>query len=380
MIKKNQPLSLFLALLFLLPPASTYAATITPLSDIKGHWAERAIRYLHEYSYVRGYPDHSFLPNQNLTREEAASILSSVIGREHVIYSFFDDVKGRWSANSVHTLAMHRLVSGYEDRSFRPEQKITRAELATMVVSLLKDDPNLSESLTQVYKNDLFRDIEGSWARQSINALANTGLITGYPDQSFRPGQNITRAEICQMIYSVLQNHPSIVGRYRADPYFIFDAAHEEENGVVTVLYRSSNKREWTEQGTPDREEAKKLLSMINDLRAEKKLNPLLWDDELTKATDVRTVEILNRFDHQRPNKYHAYSIQPLQRMSGENIAYENSEFSAEEVFDKWCQSDTHYRNMIYPKHTRMAASRMQTQQGFYSWVLLFAKEEEAVN
>ena len=90
-------------------------------------------------------------------------------------------------------------MRGYDDGTFRPNEKITRAELAAIISRFAELDGTSAPS---------FSDIEGHWAQDSIRLAASNGWIYGYTDGSFRPNQAITRAETAAMINRVLDRTP----------------------------------------------------------------------------------------------------------------------------------------------------------------------------
>ena len=107
-----------------------------------------------------------------------------------------------WYNNAISTLNNAGILSGYPDGTFRPDNKITRAELATMAARFL-------ESIKEGYHGeDHFTDIDDSWANEFINIAAENGLINGYPDGSFKPDQLITRAEAMTVINRLLERKP----------------------------------------------------------------------------------------------------------------------------------------------------------------------------
>jgi hypothetical protein len=108
---------------------------------------------------------------------------------------FFKDVpQDSWAANYISHLAGEGLVGGYPDGTFRPNNSITRAEFAKIIILGLKESPN------PTYKG-YFKDVSSShWAVGYIERAKELGIISGYPDQTFRPNNFITRAEIAKMV------------------------------------------------------------------------------------------------------------------------------------------------------------------------------------
>jgi hypothetical protein len=105
----------------------------------------------------------------------------------------FADVIDHWSAESIHVFSKLGVVNGYEDGTFKPDAPITRGEFAAIVAKTF----NIG---TGELKAAQFNDINESWAKGAILALASNGIINGYEDGTFHPEANITRAEMIAMI------------------------------------------------------------------------------------------------------------------------------------------------------------------------------------
>lgn len=158
------------------------------------------------YAYVVGYPDGMVRPSGNITRAEAATIFFRLLTDDSrnqfwMTTNAYSDVnRGDWFNNAVSTLSNAGIISGYPDGTFRPNAPITRAEMSKIIALFAK--LNKSE--------DRFNDIAGHWAEAYIKLAAGNGWIAGYPDGSFKPQQNITRAETMTMINRVLERVPSV--------------------------------------------------------------------------------------------------------------------------------------------------------------------------
>jgi len=149
--------------------------------------------------YITGYNDNTVRPNNPITRAETAVIFFRLLSGEekHIpsISTFNDTVPGAWYAQAVNHLARINIITGYQDGSFRPNQPITRAEFATIASRFDKLEASQSDS---------FPDVAGHWARAYINSAALKGWISGYPDGTFRPQRNITRAEVVRIVNTML--------------------------------------------------------------------------------------------------------------------------------------------------------------------------------
>ena len=152
------------------------------------------------FNYVIGYTDGTIRPSNNISRAEVATIFFRLLTDEARMQydkttSSFSDIKdGAWCCRAVSTLTNMGIIKGYTDGTFRPNADITRAELATIIARFAKLDVNTKT----------FSDINGHWAQKNIELAAGNGWINGYEDGTFRPNNNITRAETFAMINRVL--------------------------------------------------------------------------------------------------------------------------------------------------------------------------------
>ena len=149
------------------------------------------------FAYVQGYPDGTVKPAGNITRAETAAILFRLMddASRKTYYStksgFRDVAFGSWYNTYVATLNNAGVITDSSNGYFRPNEAITRAELAAMLAKF-------SETTGAA---NYFNDVSAKyWAANAIAICAKLGWITGYPDGTFRPDKNVTRAELMAMI------------------------------------------------------------------------------------------------------------------------------------------------------------------------------------
>ncbi|MFR4162084.1 MAG: ZmpA/ZmpB/ZmpC family metallo-endopeptidase [Paraclostridium sordellii] len=153
--------------------------------------------------YINGYPDNTFRQENKITRGEIATMLSRIIldGKQvPITENKFNDISNDyWAKNEVNYLASKGLFNGYEDGTFRPENPITRAEVATILV---RSNSDIKQKLKKV-----FPDIDDShWASKYIEKAAELGYMLGYEDGSFKPDQVITRGETVVTLNRIYRN------------------------------------------------------------------------------------------------------------------------------------------------------------------------------
>lgn len=156
------------------------------------------------FAYIIGYPDGTIRPEREISRAEVATIYFRLLtddsrARYKAETNSFSDVnRGDWFNNAVSTLCNAGILNGYPDGTFKPNAPITRAEKATIAAKFdifTNADVTLDKS---------FNDIKGHWAEEYILLAASRGWVNGYEDGSFRPDQNIKRAEAMKMVNYVL--------------------------------------------------------------------------------------------------------------------------------------------------------------------------------
>lgn len=168
-------------------------------SDLAGHWAHDCIMALIANGIIKGYPDGTIRPEQEITRAEAASLLVLSLGLQDYqlqnLQSPYSDQLPAWAERAILICTDKGLMKGYPDGSFKPDQHITRAE---MCVALLQAYPQVMQPGFTLTFTD--RDSIPEWALAFIELAAANQLVGGYPDGTFQPDAFIKRAEVFTII------------------------------------------------------------------------------------------------------------------------------------------------------------------------------------
>lgn len=157
------------------------------------------------YAYIVGYPDSTVRPQNGITRAEVATIFFRLLTDETrnanstKSNSYSDIAAGAWYNHAVSTLSAMGIVKGDSQGKFNPNAPITRAEFAAIAARF--DDKANTTAVD-------FSDIASHWAKNEISAAANNGWINGYTDGTFRPNNKITRAEAMTLVNRVLKRLP----------------------------------------------------------------------------------------------------------------------------------------------------------------------------
>ena len=157
------------------------------------------------FAYIVGYGNGEVRPQNNITRAEVATIffrlLTDDVRDENLTKTnrYSDVTRADWYNTAVSTLSSMGIITGYPDGTFRPNAAITRAEFAAIAARF---DSNGDKTTAK------FSDIATHWAKDEISIAYNNGWITGYPDGTFGPQRDITRAETMTLVNRVLNRQP----------------------------------------------------------------------------------------------------------------------------------------------------------------------------
>ena len=157
------------------------------------------------FAYIVGYGNGEVRPQNNITRAEVATIffrlLTDDVRDENLTKTnrYSDVTRADWYNTAVSTLSSMGIITGYPDGTFRPNAAITRAEFAAIAARFDNDGDKTAAK---------FSDIATHWAKDEISIAYNNGWITGYPDGTFGPQRDITRAETMTLVNRVLNRQP----------------------------------------------------------------------------------------------------------------------------------------------------------------------------
>ncbi|GGH12871.1 putative Ig domain-containing protein [Paenibacillus segetis] len=192
---------------------STYTVVWNPLQfiDVENHWAKAAVNNIGSKMVVNGIENGMYHPDQDITRAEFAAIIVRGLGLSlSQGNSLFTDVgTTAWYRSTVQTAYEYGLINGFEDGTFRPNDKITR-EQAMLIVSKAMIITGLKESATNHSNVDVIRAFSDAstvseWALDGVADSVSSGIISGRNHNLLVPKANITRAEVAMIIQRLLQ-------------------------------------------------------------------------------------------------------------------------------------------------------------------------------
>ncbi|WP_312702206.1 S-layer homology domain-containing protein, partial [Sedimentibacter sp.] len=211
-------------------PVTTIEEPEIPLADLEK---------VDHFAYVIGYPDGEVKPMGKITREEVAMIFYRLLTDESrdgwlSDANPFTDLAGHdWSNRAISTLYNAGIIKGYPDGTFRPSDPITRAEFATIAAKF---------DALELQNTTKFTDIFGHWAEKYITSSENKGWIKGYPDMTFKPEQDITRAEAMTLINNVLER---AVPAENIHPDAIFWPDMQESDWYYEAVMEATNSHDY---------------------------------------------------------------------------------------------------------------------------------------
>jgi hypothetical protein len=169
-------------------------------SDINcGHWGYVYIKYLYAHNITSGYPDGTFKPENQITRAEVAAFIIRAMNLSYTggLTDFPDVPNTHWSYPFVMAAKQNGIISGYPDGRFKPDNKVTRSEISVMVTNAR--DWTYSGGLTD------FPDVPNThWSYPYVMAVKEKNIVGGYPDGTFKPDNSATRAENSVMISKMM--------------------------------------------------------------------------------------------------------------------------------------------------------------------------------
>jgi exopolysaccharide biosynthesis protein len=182
------------------PVTVVSAINFTDLSKDK-NWAYESIMKLANLDIINGFPDGSFQPDKPITRLDAATMISKQLGlntsKNQANPGFKDVNSNTYGYGTIAAVANNGIVGGFSDGTFRPQETLTRAQLAS-ILTRAYDLVSAQSVSAQAIK---FVDLSSNhWAYKPIQSIVKSGIASGYPDNTFRADKAVSRAEFASML------------------------------------------------------------------------------------------------------------------------------------------------------------------------------------
>ena len=199
---RNRVVTILLAMAMItLIAIPTLAAETKSFPDVPaGKWFTVAVTYCAQKGYVSGYDDGTFRPDKRLTRAEMAAIMNKKLGLQESAANTFSDVpSGKWFTEPILHCVKAGVMSGLSTKTFGTNETLTREQGAVVLAKAF--------GVSKVSGRTTFADDASisSWAVESVKAMAAKGLISGTGNNKFGPKDPLTRAQMCQIIWAAEQ-------------------------------------------------------------------------------------------------------------------------------------------------------------------------------
>ncbi|MFC5401132.1 Ig-like domain-containing protein [Cohnella soli] len=194
---------------------STYAVVWHPLEfiDVANHWAKEAVNDMGSRLVIDGIGNGQFNPDTEITRAEFAAIIVRGLGLNPGSYQneFSDVSSADWYSGAVHTAYALHLIDGFEDGTFRPNDKLTREQAMAILAKAMQITNGSAEAtMTDEVTEETLRSFTdaseaSAWARSGIASSINAGIISGRSKWLLAPKANMTRAEVAAILERLLK-------------------------------------------------------------------------------------------------------------------------------------------------------------------------------
>lgn len=172
--------------------------------DIDNHWAHDCIKTLLKHEIIKGYPDGTIKPNNYITRAETAVLVGNALDLEenNKFFSGYFDILPLWARGHIISTTEADVFKGYPGRLFKAYKNISREEMTSVLIRAFIEKEKTDIDIKFVDKKDI-----SDWAIEDIKIAVDEKVIEGYPDNTFKPKENITRAEAFTIICKLLGYH-----------------------------------------------------------------------------------------------------------------------------------------------------------------------------
>ncbi len=205
-----------LSLVVCLCMSSTICAAVIP-SDVQGTKYETAVKSLVEKNIINGFEDGTYKPNENVTRAQLAKIICEALKLEEVTDSitFSDVASNHWAMKYINTASKNNIITGYTDGTFKPEANVTYAEAVTMVMRAIGKDVGVSST--------------GKWYDNYMNKAKENNLLEKI--EGVTEEQSLNRGDTALLTYNMLQGNNNMTN----DEFYAFTDVYDK------LIFRDEN-------------------------------------------------------------------------------------------------------------------------------------------
>lgn len=323
-----------LLLIFMFMPFHADAKS-TFMDVSSNHWAKEAIDYLTSKQLMSGYSDGTFKPNDKINRADVAVVMATVLQLEldSTNQIKFNDVPSHhYAKDAIAAVAKKGIIQGYKG-NYSPRSYLTRGEIAAIFTRAFQLSGHSGKEFSDVKRNHIFY--------KEIQAMAANHITSGYEGNLFKPSGNITRAE-----------------------FAVF----------LTRAIKVSQNDSPTEEGSNQFE--LEVLRLTNEIRVQHGLQALKRDTKVEKVARKKSEDMRDKdyFDHTSPTYGSPFDMLESHgvdyRFAGENIAAGQS--TPSEVVEDWMNSKGHRENILDPNYTHLAVGYAEGGSYHHYWTQMF--------
>jgi len=205
-LRTSKTLSWLMAVMFVITTAiggvPLQANAANGVNDINGHWAQSQIQNMITRGVIAGYPDNTFKPDNSITRAEFITMTNRAFSFNSTAQINYTDVHtSDWFAPEIAKAKAAGYISGYLDGSMKPNNQITRQEVAVIIANVMKLDTTAGNGALSKYSDAAAIP---AWSSNAIAAMVKAGYLNGYPDGTFKALEPTTRAMAAVILSSTL--------------------------------------------------------------------------------------------------------------------------------------------------------------------------------
>lgn len=300
-----------IGLMLVLFPVVLTPGVAQAFNDTRQHWAGLEIEHLQSREMITGYPNGSYRPESPISRQEFLVLLIRAMGKEKEAQvlqkgdSSFNDTANSWARGYIELAQELNIVQGDGQGRFAPLRLVNRQEAVTMLVKCLRGSAS-GAGTTELLDEDEI----STWARPSVALALKSGLVHGFPDNTFQPRRNLTRAEVAILLESFLKiqgEQYQICGTITKIDLRLGKVtaiiADREENFEV-----ASNLAVWNMEKRQPQSELSVPMSAYMDLNSNGKLSFILSTQNIMNKINLKT----NRLVEQKEAPESGQQLVPL--------------------------------------------------------------------
>ncbi len=189
-----------------IPEDNNESSSVVNFEDVKGHWAESYIEKLASQNIITGKSEKSFAPDDKITRAELVTLLHRLSGTEETYdVSTFSDVKETdWYVQAISWAEENSIATGTGNGKFNPNEYVSREQTAVFIIRFCEYMGYELKSVEEITFSDASEF--SIWSESSVLKAQKHGIINGFEDGSFAPKETSTRAQTAKMLCNLIDN------------------------------------------------------------------------------------------------------------------------------------------------------------------------------